>query len=417
MTTEVSPARTPAHPRPRGARHLLTDRTFGPFFFGNLCSNVGQWFQNLAAAWVVYELTGSSLWVGAVAMAQFGPTLLLAPWTGAMGDRIDRRRALFAGQLVAFVSAAVLALWVGAVGIDGLPGPWPILGATLGMGIGYAVAIPTMQALVPDLVPPEDLDEAIALSSVTFNLARAVGPAAAGLTLAALGPAVAFGINTITYVPLLAALLVIRPRSSSVPSGADHSLMAGLRHVLADKPSALLLVGVAALGFTSDPVNTLTPGLSDLLGSGETLVGALVAAFGIGAALMTVGAGRLRRRFGQPTLAAAGLAVLGLGIASLGAATAPAFALVALVVAGTGFLLAITGLTTMLQRRVPDHLRSRIMALWGVAFLGSRPLAAALDGALADAAGVRVAILVTSFFALAAAVALWRGRDLVAAPA
>ncbi len=417
MPEVVSPARTPtAGSAPRGVRRLLVDRTFGPFFFGNLFSNFGQWFQNLAAAWVVFELTGSSLWVGAVAMAQFGPTLLLAPLAGALGDRIDRRRALFAGQLVAFVSATLLALWVTIAGIDGLPGPWPVLGATLGMGLGYALSIPTMQAMVPDLVPPADLDEAIALNATTFNLARAVGPAVAGVALATLGPAFAFGVNAVTYMPLLAALLVIRPQQSSVPPSGGHLLSAGLRHVISDRPSALLLAGVAAAGFTSDPVNTLTPGLSDLLGGGEALVGALVAAFGVGAALTTLIAGRLRRRYGQPALAAIGLAVLGGGIAGLAAAGSPAVAVAALLVAGSGFLLAITGLTTLLQRRVPDDLRSRVMALWGVAFLGSRPLAAAIDGALADAAGVRAGVLGASLFAITAAVALWSGRARLSPP-
>lgn len=402
----------PGEPPPapaRGPWGLLTDRTFGPYFGGNLLSNLGQWFQNLAAAIVIYELTGSSLWVGTVAVAQFAPTLLLAPWAGALGDRIDRRRLLIAGQLVALVSATVLAVWVSVVGVTGLPGPWPVLGATLGLGLGYAISIPTLQALVPALVPPADLDEAVALNSVTFNLARAVGPALAGLTLATLGPAFTFSVNAASYLPLLLALLVIRPRPLSHAGEADRSIAAGWRHVRADPGSSLLLLGVAALGFTSDPVNTLTPGLSELLGRGEALVGALVAAFGTGAVLATTMASRLRRRFGQPALAAAGLAVLGGGMVALAATVNVGTALAALAVAGAGYLVAITALTTLLQQRVPDALRGRVMALWGVAFLGSRPLAATLDGSVADLAGVRAGVLAASVFALLAAVAVSRG--------
>lgn len=410
MSATIS-APAPQDAPPRGARRLLFDRTFGPYFWGNLTSNFGQWFQNLAAAVVVYQLTGSSLWVGAVAVCQFGPSLLLAPWAGALGDRADRRRAILVGQSTAFLSAAVLALWIGAVGVDGLPGPWPVLGATLGMGLGYALVIPIQQALVPALVPPGDLDEAIALNSVSYNLARAIGPAAAGAAFFTLGAAFAFAVNAVSYLPLLAALLVIRPRAAR--SGGDRSLSAGLRYVLADPPSVLLLAGTLALAFTSDPTNTLTPGLSNAFDRGETLVGPFVGAFGVGAALTAAVGGRLRQRFGQPLLAPVGLAVLGGGMAGLAATPTPAWALAALAVAGAGFLVALTAMTTLLVRRVPDELRGRVMALWGVAFLGSRPLAAALDGALADAAGVRTGVFAASLFALVAAVALWRGRDRV----
>jgi MFS family permease len=410
MAAPVSSPAAPATGR-RGARgpgRLLVDRTFGPYFWGNLTSNFGQWFQNLAAAVVVFQLTRSSLWVGAVAICQFGPSLLLAPWAGALGDRVDRRRAILGGQSIAFLSAAVLALWVGAVGVEGLPGPWPVLGATLGMGLGYALVIPIQQALVPALVPPEDLDEAVALNSVSYNLARAVGPAAAGAALFTFGAAFAFAVNAVTYLPLIAVLMVIRPRPAG--TGGDRSLLAGLRHVLADRPSALLLACILALSFTSDPTNTLTPGISNEFGRGETLVGWLAGAFGVGAALAATISGRLRQRYGQPLLAWVGLAVLAGGMAGLAAAPSPAVALAALAVAGAGFLVALTAMTTLLQRRVPDELRGRVMALWGVAFLGSRPLAAAFDGAVADTLGVRAGVLGASLFALIGAAALWSGR-------
>lgn len=409
MSTRLSSPRPAESRQPRGPGRLLSDRTFGPYFWANLTSNFGQWFHNLAAAVVIFQLTRSSLWVGAVAMCQFGPSLLLAPWAGALGDRVDRRRLLFAGQSIAFFSSAALATWVAAVGVEGLPGPWPVLGATLGMGLGYGLVIPVQMALVPALVPPEDLDEAVALNAVSYNLARAIGPAAAGAAFFTLGAAFAFSVNAVTYLPLLAALLAIRPRPTA-PSTGDRSLSAGLRHVLADRPSALLLAGVLALSFTSDPINTLTPGMSNEFGRGETLVGVLVTAFGCGAALAALGGGPLRRRLGQPLLAPLGLLVLGAGMAGFAAAPGPALALCALALAGAGFLTANTAMTTLLQRRVPDQLRGRVMALWGVAFLGSRPLAATLDGAIADARGVRVGVLAAALLALTAAAALWLGR-------
>ncbi len=401
MTTAAPAVRDPSLSRP--TRALLADPTFGPYFAANLASNVGQWFQNLTAATVVFALTGSSFLVGLVAVAQFGATLLLSPWAGALTDRVDRRRLLLGGQGVAFASATVLAAWIGVVGIDGLPGPWPVLGATLGMGLGYAFSIPAMQALVPALVPPADLERAVALNSLTFNLARAVGPALAGLVLVVAGPAVAFVVNAASYLPLLAVLLIIRPRPVERRPDADTSLGAGWRHVRAHRDLGLLLLAVAGLGFTADPVNTLTPGMAAELGGGDGLVSAFVAAFGSGAAAMALLGGRLRSALGLVRGAAAGLVVLSLGMLAVAGAPVAGAAVVALFVAGAGFLTAITSLTTLLQQRVPEDLRGRIMALWGVAFLGSRPLAAVVDGTVADVAGVRAGVAVAAVCALAAA--------------
>lgn len=364
---------------------------------------MGQWFHNLTAATVVFALTGSSFLVGLVAVAQFGATLLLSPWAGALSDRVDRRRLLLGGQAVAFASATVLAAWVGAVGVEGLPGPWPVLGATLGMGLGYAFSIPAMQALVPALVPTADLERAVALNSVTFNLARALGPALAGLVLVAAGPAVAFAVNAASYVPLLVVLVIIRPRPLQRRLGADTSIGAGLRYVRTHGDLALLLIAVAGLGFTADPVNTLTPGMAAELGGGAGLVSAFVAAFGTGAAVMALFGSRLRDALGLVRGAAAGLVVLSSGMLAFALAPVAGAAVAALFVAGAGFLTATTSLTTLLQQRVPEDLRGRIMALWGVAFLGSRPVAAALDGTVADLAGVRIGVAVVAVCALAAA--------------
>jgi len=393
-------------PSSRAARALLADRTFGPYFTANLVSNVGQWFQNLTAATVVFTLTGSSFLVGLVAVAQFGAILLLSPWAGALSDRVDRRRLLLGGQALAFASAAVLAAWVGAVGVEGLGGlggPWPVLGATLGMGIGLAFSIPAMQALVPALVPPADLERAVALNSVTFNLARAVGPALAGVVLVTAGPAVAFAVNAATYVPLLVVLMIIRPRPVERRADADRSLGAGWRHVRSHRDLGLLLAAVAGLGIAADPVNTLTPGMAAELGGGEGLVAAFVAAFGSGAAVMAFAGGRLRSRLGLVRGSATGLAVLAAGMVAFAASPAAVWAVAALAAAGAGFLMATTSLTTLLQQRVPEDLRGRIMALWGVAFLGSRPIAATFDGTIADLAGVRAGVVAAASLALLAA--------------
>ena len=395
----------------RSTGGLLRDRTFGPFFFGNLVSNCGTWFQNVAAAIVVFNLTGSAVLVGAVSVAQWVPSLALSLWAGAVTDRVDRRRLLLAGQLLAAAAAAGLAVWTGLVGVQGLPGPWPVVGAAGLIGIGVAFSTPAMLALVPALVPPGDLDLAIALNSVTFNVARAVGPALGAATLATLGAAATFGINAASYLVLVGALLAVRPRPIRLADGNDRSIRAGMRYVRRTDPtSALLLAGIAALGFGTDPVNTLTPPLAHELGGGDQLVGLLVSAFGVGAVIAALIVGRLRRRWGQRTLGFTGLIGLGLGMLALAASPSPATALAALALAGIGFLLAITALTTRLQRRIPEELRGRVMALWSIAFLGSRPLAALLDGALADLLSPHRATAAAGVIPLATALLLWRER-------
>lgn len=397
---------TTTAPRPTAA--LLTDRTFGPYFWGSLVSNSGTWFQTITSAVVVFELTGSAVLVGMVSVLQFGASLVLSPYAGALTDRVDRRRLLLATQLLSAAAAAGLAVWTALVGVEGLPGPWPILGTALLIGVGFAFSVPAMQALVPAFVPPHDLDAAVALNSVTFNLARAVGPGLAGLTLAAFGPAVAFAVNAASYLALIVALLVVRERPVTRNRSGDGSVREGIRTVRSDGVLVLLLVGTAAVGFGADPIHTLTPPLASLLGGGERLVGWLVSAFGLGAAVTAFVTGPVRKRYDHRIISAIGLTGLALGMAALGLARSPALGMAALAGAGAGYLLAVTALTTAIQQRVDEDLRGRVMALWGVAFLGSRPIAALLDGGVADVAGPRVAAGVAAVIPLVVAAILLR---------
>lgn len=375
----------------RSSRELLVDRTFGPWFWGNLASNTGNWLFNVTSAVVVYQLTRSTLLVGLISIAQFAPLAFLAPFAGAWSDRFDRRRLLLGAQVFAAASATLLASAVVVLGIDGLPGAWPLLAAAGGIGIGQAIAAPALSALVPGLVPDADLESAVALTSFTFNIGRALGPATSGVLLVTLGAGAAFVINAASFLVLIAVLLIVRARPREDTS-SDRSVRAGLRYVRANRTALLLLAGVAAAGFAADPIITLSPALSDLLGGGATLVAILVSAFGILAAPAALASGSLQRRFSSPRVAGTGMLCMagGLGLAAL--AFAPAIAVVGFGVTGIGFVFAVTGFTSLLQRQVPDGLRGRVMALWSIAFLGNRPVAALLDGAAADLAGPRAAM-------------------------
>jgi MFS family permease len=390
----VSTSATPTGTVARPTRQLLTDRTFGPWFWGNVVSNSGNWLFNVTAAVVVFQLSRSALLVGLVSAAQFAPLVVAAPFAGALTDRLDRRRLLMAAQTLAATSATVLAVAVVLVGVDGLPGAWPILLAAFGIGVGQAFSAPALNALVPALVPDADLESGVALTSLTFSVGRAIGPAASGALLATVGPEAAFVVNAASFLILIVALATITPRPRPRATDSDRSVRAGLRYVRRDRVTVLLLLGVAAAGFAADPMITLAPSLAAELGGGDTLVAVLVSAFGIAAAPAAATSGRLQRRAGSLTVAAAGGATMAAGLAMAAVAPVAPVAVAGFGVTGIGFVLMLTGFTTVLQRRVPDELRGRVLALWSVAFLGNRPVAAVIDGAAADLVGPRWAVLI-----------------------
>jgi len=385
---------------PRRFRDLLSDSVFAPFFYANALSNTGNWFQNVAAGIVVFDLTGSNTAVGAVSIVQFSATMVLTPLAGRLTDRVNRRWMLFVGQFVAFLGALGLALVAMIVGIDELPGPWPIYIATGVIGVGAAIILPSLQSIVPALVEKADLDRAITLNSMTFNIARGIGPVVAGAVVAAFGAAWAFGVNVVTFIPLLVVLAIFSPRGSVVPDPDSHptaeeggeSVADALRWIRARPTVVVLLLGALGVGWTSDPFSTLMPAVSDSFGYGETVVGLLVGAFGLGAAFTAPATDRIRVRLGRGAVAGTGLAISASGLVIIAVAPFVHVALLGAVVSGSGFLLGVTSTNTELQRGLPDELRGRVMAIWSVAFLGCRPIAAIVDGSIADLTSPRVAL-------------------------
>jgi MFS family permease len=370
---------------------------------GNAASASGTWFQNLAASILVFRLTHSPFLLGVLNFCQFVPVLVLSPWAGSIADRLDRKRLLLITQVAATVLGGTLAV----LAFDGRASEWVVIGFSGALGVTSAFAVPSQQALIAALVEEHDVPQAVALNSMTFNLARAIGPASAAGVIAAFGIPWAFALNSCSYLLLVVGLLLVHPREEERAERAALRESFGLLRANPKLAVALLIVMTA--GFGSDPVNTESPAFAHAFGFSDTWAGAIVAFFGAGAvAAALLVAGRVagsRRRM------AATLAALGSGILLFSITPWLPLAFVFLAVAGFGYLGSNTAATTRLVLGVSPSQRGRIMALWSIAFLGLRPVASLADGALAGAFGVRTAGVVLALPALlGAAVAVRRTR-------
>ena len=376
---------------------MLRKRTFGPYFVGNALSASGTWFQNLAASLLVYRQTHSALLLGVLNFSQFIPILLLAPWAGGASDRWNRRQLLLVTQSV----AVVLSGGLGVLAYFNLAPTWVVIADAVALGVVSAFSAPAQQALITQLVEEPEVPTAVALNSLTFNLARAIGPASAALAVQYLGIPAAFGLNAVSYLIFIGALLFIGPQAQQLAERSASYLGASIG-ILRRRPQLVVfLLIVAAVGFASDPVNTLAPAWANAFGRQDTVAGYIIGVFGAGA--VTAGlvvAGRVggtRRRMFTTLL------MLSLGLIAFSITPWLPLALPFLFVAGFGYLASNTHATSRLQLGVEPWERGRIMALWSVAFLGLRPFASIIDGVIANEFGVRYAGVLLALPALACA--------------
>jgi MFS family permease len=384
--------------RPRGSVRLMFDRTFGALLWGKMFAVVGVWTHSLVAAVVVYDATGSALMVGLVGVVQFGPQLVFSPTSGKWADLGNPARQIFVGRLLCVLgSGSVAALLACMPGASGDQMTAAVLAGSLLVGIGFVVGGPAMQSIVPSLIRDGELPTAMALNTLPMTVGRVIGPAIGAIITAHLGPAAAFvasaGLNFVFVILLAVAHFPPPPKRKS---DTDYRVRAALRFVWRDRPLRLALLAVAAVGFASDPSITLVPAMAEDVGGGTGLVGQLTTAFGIGAAVALGLLAWLRGRVGSATVASIGLWLLAAGTGLLAAATTPWLALAGFSLAGLGFGAAMTALSTVVQERAPDELRGRIMALWMVGFVGSRPFAAAVLGGAADFLSVHAAFVISA---------------------
>ncbi|MCH9640937.1 MAG: MFS transporter [Actinomycetia bacterium] len=401
MTTETRAPLTTAPPR--GALGLLFDPVFGALFWGKMFAVVAVWTHGIVAAIVMYEATRSALMVGLVGVVQFAPQLILSPTSGKWADTGNPARQILLGRVLCVAGSGSVAAWLFIEpGLHGMSAAIPILLGTSLVGFGFVVGGPAMQSIVPALIRDGELPTAMALNSIPMTIGRIVGPAAGAYLAANVGAATGFAVSAGLHLIFVTFLVAVRfPSPRERRSGADYRVRAAVRYVLGDRPLLLALIAVTTVGFASDPSITLTPSVADGLGGGAGLVGTLSAVFGIGAAVGMIALALMRGRLASPHVSSIGLAGLCAGCALLAVGSVPVAALAGFALAGLGFGWAMTGLSTVVQERAPEELRGRIMALWLVGFLGSRPIAAALLGGTADLVSVQAAFAVAAILTLA----------------
>ena len=341
--------------------------------------------------------------MGLVSVAQFVPQLLLAPASGTWADRGDLVRQLVVGRVFCIAGSGALALyfWLADHG-TGSTGAVVVLLGSMVIGIGFAVGGPAQHSIVPLLLRDGELATATGLNSLPMTLARTAGPPVGAVVATAWGPASAFALAAAAQGAFVLLLLITAlPRQVERAEGTDYSVRFALRHVRDDRTLLLLLVVVAGTALAAEPAMTLSPTIAHALGGGSQVVGHIVGAFGVGSAAGYPVYARLSRRCRQEVLARSSLALMSAATLVLAFVDHMAVVLLLFGVVGVSFMMAMTAATTLILERVPAIIRGRIMALWSVSFIGSRPLAATLEGWLADAFSITAALVATAAILLA----------------
>lgn len=397
---------------PRWLR-ALASRDFRLFFAGQNLSLIGTWMQAVGQSWLVLQLTGSPFKLGLVGALQFAPMLFFSFVAGAVADRVPKRRLVIATQTALFLQALALAVLVRT----GHVRYWHVAILAIVMGFANTFDMPTRQSYVAEMLGREALLNGIALNSASFNAARVVGPAIAGFLIARYGVAAAFFVNAVSFIPVIAALLLIRARGLPHPRPGRRlveEILEGVRYAVRTPRIMLvmsLLVFVSVFVFN---FNVLVPLLArEVLRVDAHGFGVLMAAVGFGAVTAALGLAVLGRARPPVALLVTAAVVAGAGILALGfvGRFGPAAAL--LYVTGGAGVLFMASCNTTMQVGVPDHLRGRMMSLYTFVFAGVVPIGAALTGSVAETLGVATAFRVNGALAILGVllVALrWRRR-------
>jgi len=375
------------------------------YFTGQVVSLSGNWMQMIAEMWLVLHLTGSGVAVGVTSALQFAPILLFGAYGGLLADRFPKRTVLLLTQVVMALPA--LALW--ALTTSGSVELWMVFALVFARGMVNAVDNPTRQSFVIEMVGPERVVNAVSLNSVIVQMARIVGPALAGILIAAFGVVPCFALNALTFVAMIAALWGMDParlHTEPVAPRAPGAIRAGLRYVIRTPELAVPLALMALVGTLGFNFQVILPLLAKFsFGGGAGSYAVLVCSMGVGSIVAALINGN-QGKTGSKVIATASLAF---GVAALLSAAMPDLILEAVTLAalGAAAVIFVSSVNSTIQLAVSAEMRGRVMALFSIVFLGSTPIGGPLTGWLAEAYDPRWTLVLAGISGLAAA---WAAR-------
>lgn len=370
-------------------------RDYTIYCLGSALTVIGLWMQRIAIGWVTWELTESPTWLGIIAFAELFPVVLLSPLAGALADRVDRLVIARIAQCLNMVQATILTVLT----LTGTLTIWSLFALALWTGVVVSFWQPARMALIPNLVRREDLASAVAINAVIFNAARFVGPALAGLVIVAYGAGYAFLANAVSYLPFIAALFMIAPRPDvtrrKAGSGIFEQMAEGYSYALRHPGIGPLLVLMLVSCICLRPVFELLPGYAaELFARGAEGLSMMATVTGIGA---VIGGVYIGQRGGLEGLVKVSLLSVVAMVASLLLFSMTSefwLALVALAIAGSAMVAHGAGSQTLIQSTVDEHMRGRVIALYGMMFRGGPAIGALAMGWVSDWAGLRWPLIV-----------------------
>jgi MFS family permease len=388
-------------------------RNYRLFWFGQLVSLAGTWMQSIAQAWLITELSSNPIWLGVVAAAQFSPVLFLGLFGGVVADVLPKRPTLIGVQATLMGLAALQALLV-AFGVVSIP---VLIVLAVALGCVNSIDMPVRQSFISEMIPEDEVGRAVALNSAMFNAARVVGPAIGGILIGVIGIAGCFGVNALSFLAVLIALLSMRvgelrsaPRSDRPRSVADvaASLREGIRYVVRTPAAALAVFTIGIVSGVAMNFNVVIPALArGVLNVGAPGLGALMAAAGAGSLAGALSVATLKRpRVRLIVLGAAGLGVLSVvaGLVSKSGTSGATLATsIALFGAGFGAIVMAASANATIQTAAPPHLRGRVMSVYTTVFAGTTPIGALATGAAIALFGASDALVLAGGLALCAA--------------
>jgi MFS family permease len=395
----------------------LRHPNFRLFFSGQLVSLVGTWMQRVAEAWLIYRLTHSAFLLGVLGFASQVPVFFIGPLGGHVADRYERRRILVATQTASMLLASGLALLT----LTGLVREWHLLLFAALLGVVNAFDIPARQAFFVQMVSREDLINAIALNSSMFNGARVVGPAVAGLLVAAIGEGWCFLANAVSYLAVIAGLLMIRlPRQTAEPDVKSvwANVAEGFRFVATAAPVRALLILIGLVSFTAMPYAVLMPLFADrIFHQGAQGLGILMGASGVGALIGSLMLAMRSSIRGLGRWIATACGILGVALIVFGVSRNFVFSAGVLVIVGMALMVQMASTNTLIQSMVPDALRGRVMSVYSMMLMGMGPFGALLAGSIAAHIGAPYTVAAGGAVAIAGAIVFALRLPALRAPA